>query len=265
MVSNGRTRLSMTAHRLLLIAGIMLASLSVALSREFEVAVVKPHAGGAPCGESNTYPGGRLALSCFTVYEIVREALDLQPGQSSELTGGPDWVRTEPWDVSAKAAGEPGELSPVVYRTMLLKLAEEQFHLKLTSRKQEVKGFTLVIDRKSRPQPGLVRNSGAPYRFDLKPGITLTAQRVSIEELAAWLKMPMAIGQRVEDKTGLRGQYDFVLKWAPDTIQRAADAPPPNDAPTIFTALKEQLGLRVRSGRVMAEVYTIEAVQRPQE
>jgi len=235
----------------------------VAFPQEFEVGVVKPHASGAPCGESNTYPGGRLVLSCFTVYQIVREALDLQPGQPNELTGGPDWVRTELWDVSARAAGEAGELAPAIYRKMLLKLAEEQFHLKLTSRKQEVKGFALVIDRKSRPRPGLVRNSGAPYRFDMKPGITLMAQRVSMEVFAGWLKMPMAVGQRVEDKTGLPGQYDFVLTWAPDSIQRAADAPPPNDAPTIFTALKEQLGLRLRSGRVLADVYTIEGVQRP--
>ena len=234
-------------------------------AQQFEVAVVKPHASGAPCGESNTYPGGRLALSCFTAYEIVREALDLQPGQSSELTGGPAWVRTEVWDVSAKAAGEAGQLSPTVYRAMLLKLAEEQFHLRLSSRKQEVKGFELVIDHKSRPRQGIVTNSGAPYRFDLKPGITLTVQRVSIGEFAAWLKMPMAVGQRVEDKTGLRGQYDFVLKWAPSSIQRAAEPSPGNDAPTIFTALKEQLGLRLRSGRVLADVYTIEAVQRPQE
>jgi uncharacterized protein (TIGR03435 family) len=255
----------MRAIALLLVAGITLLSPRAAVSQEFEVAVVKPHAGNAPCGESNTYPGGRLVLGCFTLYELVREALDLQPGQASELTGGPEWVRSELWDVSAKAAGEAGTLKPAVYRAMLLKLAEEQFHLKLTSRKQEVRGFELVIDRKSRPRPGLVRNSGASYRFDLKPGITLTAQRVSMEEFAAWLKMPMAVGQRVEDKTGLRGQFDFALRWAPDSVQRAADAPPPSDAPSIFTALKEQLGLKVRSGRVLADVYSIDAVQRPRE
>ena len=258
-------RNAISSRRVAAACGIILLSMSAAFPQEFEVAVVKRHASGTPCGESNTYPGGRLALSCFTVDEIIREALDLQPGQSGQLTGGPDWVRTELWDVSAKAAGEAGELAPAVYRAMLLKLAEDQFHLKLTSRKQQVKGFALVIDPKSRPRPGLVRNSGAPYRFDVKPGITLTAQRVSIEAFAAWLKMPMAVGQLVDDETGLRGQYDFVLKWAPDSIQRARDAPPENDAPTIFTALKEQLGLKLRSGRVLADVYTVEAVQRPQE
>jgi uncharacterized protein (TIGR03435 family) len=137
-------------------------------------------------------------VSCFTLVEILREALDLQPGQSAELTGGPDWVRTERWDITGKAAGVAGELPPAAYRGMLLKLAEEQFQLKLGSRRQEIKGLELVSDQKSKPRPGLVLNSGAPHRFDLKPGLSLAAQRVSMKEFAAWLKMPMAVGQRVE-------------------------------------------------------------------
>lgn len=253
---------TMTARTALLFSAIVFLS-KPAACQEFEVAVVKPHASGVPCGESNTYPGGRLILSCFTLYGIIGEALDLQPGQSGELTGGPDWVRTELWDVTAKAAGEAGELKPEMYRAMLLKLAEEQFHLKLGRRKQVVKGFELVIDRKAAARPGLASNSGAPYRFDLEQGFTLTAQRVSIKEFAGWLKMPMAVGQLVEDKTGLREQYDFVLKWTPNNMRHTDSAPALNDGPTIFTALREQLGLRLRPSRALADVYTIEAAQRP--
>ena len=258
-------RQNMTPRRSLLFAVVILLSAPAVFPQEFEIAVVKPHASGVPCGESNTYPGGRLILSCFTLDEIVREALDLLPGQSRELTGGPDWARTEVWDVVAKAAGEAGELKPGVYRAMLLKLAVEQFHLRLGSRKQVVKGFELVIDHAAKARPGLVLNSGAPYRFDLQQGFTLTAHRVSIEEFASWLKMPMAVGELVEDKTGLRRQYDFVLKWAPNNIRRTDSAMALNDGPTIFTALKEQLGLRVKPGRVLADVYTIEAAQRPED
>jgi uncharacterized protein (TIGR03435 family) len=192
----------------------------IARSQEFELAAVKPHAGGVACGESNTYPGGRLILSCFTLSEMIREALGLPPGRTDEMTGGPEWVRTELWDITAKAAGVAGELPPATYRPMLFKLAEEQFELKLRSEKREVKGFKLVIDRKAKPRPGLVPNSGAAYRFDLKPGISLTAQRVSMKEFAAWLKMPMAVGQRVTDETGLRAEFDFVLKWTLTDVQR---------------------------------------------
>lgn len=93
------------SSRLVLCA--FLLQTAVAGSREFEVAAVKPHAPGAPCAQSNTYPGGRLVLSCFTLVQMLREALDLQPGESDELTGGPDWVRNETWDLTAKAAGWP--------------------------------------------------------------------------------------------------------------------------------------------------------------
>ena len=106
---------------------------------------------------------------------------------------------------------------------------------------RQVKGLELVRGEKSKPRPGLVLNSGAPYRFDVEPGITLTARRVSMKEFSAWLKMPMAVGQRVEDRTGLPGEYDFVLKWTP---QRADGTGPRGDTPTIYTALKEQLWIK---------------------
>jgi uncharacterized protein (TIGR03435 family) len=230
-------------------------------SQRFEVAVVKPHAAGASCEQSNTYPGGRLVLSCLTLDQILHEALDLQPGESDELKGGPDWVRNDLWDLTAKAAGTADELPAAAYRPMLLTLLEQQFHLRLRSHTRESKGLELVRDPKSRPHPGLVFNSGAPHRFDLAPGLKLTAQRVSMKEFAAWLKMPMGVGERVQDNTALAGEYDFVLKWAP----QRADSTLVGDGPTIFTALKEQLGLRLRSGRLLVDVYTIEAAQRPEE
>jgi uncharacterized protein (TIGR03435 family) len=250
-------------HNLASLFSVFLIVAPSAQSQEFEVAAVKPHAAGTPCGESNTYAGGRMVLSCFTLFEAVREALDLQPGQSSELTGGSDWVRTERWDIAAKAAGVAGELTPAAYRPMLLHLIEEQFQLKVRSQKRDLKGFHLMLDRKPRARPGLIPNSGAPYRFDLKPGLSLTAQRVSMREFAAWLKMPMAVGQRVEDNTGLRGEYDFVLQWTLNEVQRTDGAPALSDAPSIFTALKEQLGLRLHAGRLPGEVYVIERAQRP--
>src|SRR5581483_7572783 len=93
----------MISRGLQLIFSSLLLPAACAGPQEFEVAAVKPHAAGARCGESNTYPGGRLAVSCLTLVQMLREALDLQPGESDELTGGPDRVRIETWDITAKA------------------------------------------------------------------------------------------------------------------------------------------------------------------
>jgi hypothetical protein len=110
---------------------------------EFEVAAV------APCGQSNTYRGYRLVLSCFTLVEILRKALDLHLG----------------------------------------------------TQKREVKGLEPVKDPKSRPRPGRVLNSGAP--FDLEPGQKLTAARVSTMG-AAWIKAPFRTRTRgrVHNRSG---------------------------------------------------------------
>jgi uncharacterized protein (TIGR03435 family) len=134
----------------------------------------------------------------------------------------------------------------------------------LRQEKRLVKGFELLPDKNAKGRRGLVPNRGAPYSFDLKPGLSLTVHRVSMNELAAWLKMPMGVGKHVEDKTGLRGEYDFVLHWSVQELQRNADTPPQSDAPSIFTALKEQLGLTLRPARVPGDVFVIEEAQRPE-
>jgi len=234
---------------------------SMAAAQEFEVAAVKPHASGAACAESNTYPGGRLVLSCFSLYDLIREAYDLRP---NELAGGPAWSMNDGWDVTAKAANIAGELTPDRYRAMLGRLIAQRFGLKLRNEKRMVKGFDLERVAKTKAR-GLHPNTGAPYQFDFKPGLTIEAQDVSMRELAAWLKMPMGAGERVEDKTGLAGGYDFRLKWSLTGIERRTDAAAVNDAPTIYTALKEQLGLRLRPARVMTDVYVIEKAEKPEE
>jgi uncharacterized protein (TIGR03435 family) len=228
---------------------IVIAMLAPAAAQQFDVAAIKPHANGAPCGESNVLPGGRLVLNCLTLREIVSEALDIVP---EELGGGPDWVKTELWDLIAKAEGVSGEMKPRDYRARLLALLDDRFHLKIRRESKEVSGFVLVRARKRRLGPALTPNRGAAWRFDVDPGISLTVQRTSMAEFAEWLKSPIAVGKAVEDRTGLSGEYDFKLTWAPMKLDGTGDAP------SIFTALPEQLGLKLRASKVRAHVFAIE-------
>jgi uncharacterized protein (TIGR03435 family) len=89
------------------------------------------------------------------------------------------------------------------------------------------------------------------------PGISLTVQRTSMADFAAWLKSPLAVGKTVEDRTGLSGDYDFTLTWSPMKLEGTGDHP------AIFTALREQLGLKLRAAKVRADAFAIEQAERP--
>jgi uncharacterized protein (TIGR03435 family) len=233
---------------------IAIAILAPAAAQQFDIAAIKPHANGAPCGESNVLPGGRLVLNCLTLREIVSEALDIVP---EELGGGPDWVKTELWDLIAKAEGVSGEMKPRDYRARLLALLDERFHLKIRRESKQVSGFVLVRARNRRLGPALAPNRGAAWRFDVDPGISLTVQRTSMSDFAEWLKSPIAVGKTVEDRTGLSGEYDLMLTWGPMKLDGTGDAP------SIFTALREQLGLQLRGAKVRADVFAIEQAEHP--
>jgi uncharacterized protein (TIGR03435 family) len=99
-----------------------------------------------------------------------------------------------------------------------------------------------------------------PYRFDVKPGATLSAQRVSMAALADFLKVPAGGDRRIIDETGLKGEYDFELKWTPLRSEAAADT---TTLPTIFTALQSQLGLKLQSETVKETFYTIRNARVP--
>jgi len=84
-------------------------------------------------------------------------------------------------------------------------------------------------------------------------------------QLASWLKGFTGAGRVVVDKTGLVGQYDFVLKWTPQPLGQSVEDRSPSDenVPSIFTVLQEQLGLRVESQKLATRILVIERADRP--
>src|SRR6185312_12340838 len=132
-----------------------------------DVSVVKLHPDNAPCGEVRVLPSGQVEAGCFTLELMIREGLNSLPNQ---LSGGPDWVRHDRWDISAKAARLAGKPDEEIYRQLLLGVADQRFALKLHSEKRPAKGFALMVAEKGKFGPGLRRNSGEPHSFDVKPG-----------------------------------------------------------------------------------------------
>ena len=225
-----------------------------------EVFTVKPHPYDAPCGETRVLAGGRVEIACFNLQTLIREALNILPNQ---LTGGEDWVRRENWDIVAKDNSAAGKQEEDVYREVLLTVAQERFHLKLDVERRPAKGFALTVATAGKLGPGLTPTSGQPHSIDLTSGPTLIAHGISMSELAAWLKWPAGAGRVVENKTGLSGLYDVNLRWTPLTIDQVSGPDGNNDGSDLFTALREQLGLKIVTAQVMEDRYEIQAAERP--
>lgn len=225
-----------------------------------EVSTVKPHPDNAPCGEVRVLAGGRVEAACFTLETVLREGLNILPNQ---LTGGAEWVRHDSWDIVAKDNSAAGKTEEEVYREVLLAVAYERFSLKLHSEKRSAKGFALTVATAGKLGPGLTPASGQPHSFDVKPGPSLVAHAIKMSELAEFLRWPAGSGRVVEDKTGLSGLYDVNLRWTPLQTDQIANPAIDKDGPVIFTALRDQLGLKLVTKQVMQDSYEIQAAGRP--
>jgi uncharacterized protein (TIGR03435 family) len=134
--------------------------------------------------------------------------------------------------------------------------------------------FGLTIHRETTEQPvyALVAAKGGPKLKESAEGAnfvrggrgSITGQSVGLRMLV--LNLSNVLDRQVIDKTGLTGSYDFELKWAPDIVSSARESPSPpsdTDRPSLFTALTDQLGLRLESAKGPVQVWVIDGVKRP--
>jgi uncharacterized protein (TIGR03435 family) len=183
------------------------------------------------------------------------------------VTGGPDWVRSERFDIEAKAPSESKATGKDLYQ-MLQNLLSNRFKLKLRRESKEISGYGLVLAR-SGPRLVASRNTSVQPSVSARPGpgvVTLIGQNASMGNLAGSLSL-FGIGS-VADKTELREAYDFELTFAmePGMQSPKSSGTPqivPGSGPSLFTAIEEQLGLRLTPQKLNVEYLVIESVERP--
>jgi uncharacterized protein (TIGR03435 family) len=198
------------------------------------------------------------------------------------VTGGPSWLDTDRWDIEAKAEDAVPEAE---LHLMMRALLAERFNLELHHETRPVAGFALVRARvngplgpqlhaHSEPCPPKPAGESAPFSFDAMPvcgGMSGTNRLVRMSarplaDLAAFLSR--RVSRPVADRTGLAGLFDASLEWTADAQSSAplAQAPSgPDDSVSVFTALQEQLGLRLEAERVDTEFLVVERVDRATE
>jgi uncharacterized protein (TIGR03435 family) len=225
-------------------------TLAVAQDRSpaFEAASVRPNRSASRNADSRVV-GARWVFSNQTLKDLIEKAYDVRDFSLS----GPGWLDSVRFDVVATfVAGSTDS----VRHAMLRRLLAERFYLNTHWEKREATGFELVLARKRRD---LQRST---YEH---PGTTnigngrIEAKNVSMamfaDALATELERP------VDDQTGVKGSYDLKILWAPEQFATGHEATP-SEGPTLFNALEEQLGLRLRAKRVQIDTLVVDRAEK---
>ncbi len=259
-------------------------------NQAFEVASVKPNKTGDGRVMLGVQPGGRFNATNVPLRMLIRQAFNVQEFQ---IVGGPDWLTSDRFDIIAKAP--EGEFNAEVMRPMLQSLLVERFKLTSHRESRDMQIYALMKARSdgklgpnltpsavncaevmrgrrgggpAPPQPGQKMDCG----FMIGPG-RMNVGGMPMANLAQSLS-PM-VGRIVFDKTELTGNYDFELTYSLEGLGSAFPggggppllngAPPPVDpnTPNIFTALQEQLGLKLDSQRGPVDVLVIDRIEQP--
>jgi uncharacterized protein (TIGR03435 family) len=235
----------------------------------FEVATIKPSKPGT-WRQDLDESGNRLTAKNFTVRRLIREAHGLK--SNAQILGGPEWIDKQAFDVvakeddaeAAKMEKMSDDQSDKEWGLMLRSLLSERFQLKVSRSERTLPIFALVVARSGAKLKHTPEKSADSKESD--PGIDiqggeLTATAVTMEALADALTGMRDMSNRVVvNRTGLAGNYDFQLDWARDRGDGASQDSP---YPGLFTALPEQLGLKLKPGRAPVDVVVIESVSKP--
>ncbi len=221
----------------------------------WDVISVKPNHSADLSGGMRVLPDG-FELRNMAVRSLFLNAFAIR--SVDQLIGAPDWIDSERYDVQAKMDAETaqafralrGEESTKQWQALCREILEERFALKYHQEKRELPVYDLVIAKQ-----GLKMKESAP---DEKSASSfgrgrLTANKGHVTNLVYGLSG--IVGRLIVDKTGLTGQYDIELTWSNDDESDAG--------PSVFTALQEQLGLRLEPAKAQVDVVVIDYLERP--
>jgi uncharacterized protein (TIGR03435 family) len=207
-----------------------------------------------------------VATSATLVW-LVRFAYDLP---DYRLIGGPDWVRSVRFDVEARAGRDA---SAEEVKRMVQALLKDRFQLVVRQERREGPIYALVAARSDkrlgpnlRPSTGDCAQPVHEERRTPNGGVSTQRTCTPIAELVS--AFSNALQAPVNDQTGLTGLWDSELSYTGErrrSTNAAAIAQDPNDAPALFTALQEQLGLKLESARGVVDVLVIESAAQPTE
>jgi len=203
--------------------------------------------------------GSQFALVNRTVEAMLQAGYGVQ---KTQIVGAPHWIETERWDVQG-VPDVPGRPSLKQMQSLIRKVLAERFGLKLHRESKELSVYAITVAKGGEKMARSVGDpNGVPDENDSQNNglVTMRVTNMSMGELA--MIFQFFLDRPAVDQTGLAGRYDFQLKWTVDESRAPADGSAP---PGLFTAIQQQIGLKLEAVKAPAEVLIVDEVKRPSE
>lgn len=233
----------------------------------FEVATIKPSVPNAP-GKLFTVKGRDVMTINTTLADLMTMAYDVHLNQ---ISGGPSWMENDKFDITGRPVAE-GVPNVDQLRGLLRSLLADRFRLTVHTDKKEMAAYVLTVGNSGHKMtPNTANPTGLPGLGFKQLGV-LGVVNANMGHFAGLLQSSV-LDRPVVDRTGLQGRFDFTLTWTPDDSQFRSFGPRPpapatpdvNAPPGLFTAIQEQIGLRLERTNAPVDVIVVDRVERPSE
>jgi uncharacterized protein (TIGR03435 family) len=225
---------------------------------QFEVVSIRPHqpTGNDP-SDRRILPGGRFVAKATTVRTLIRIATGLD---DNRMSGAPGWIDNEMFDIDATTADRADVKTAPQFQGLILSLLADRFQFKFHREQKEGQVFWLEVDKPGKLGPALTLSAeDATPNMSVNGNSARTQMRVSrmsMTDISAGFNRQ--VGKPVVDHTDLKGFYDFQIEWS-------AEESPNGTSPSLFTVVKDQLGLKLQPAKGPVETVVIDKVERPSE
>ncbi len=232
----------------------------------FNVATIKPSKPDQP-GKMFRVEGRHFTTLNTTLIDLIDFAYGTHPKQ---VVNAPPWINTDKFDLSATPDAD-GAPSDAQWKSMIQKLLAERFQLKFHKDNREMPAYALTVAKTgSKLEKSQANGDGLPGLFFSQLG-NLHVNNANMDDFSH-LMQEAVLDRPVVNQTDLKGRWNFNLKWTPDESQFSGmgiKVPPPTDAadapPPLFTAIQEEIGLKLDATRTAVPVLVVDHVEKPSE
>jgi uncharacterized protein (TIGR03435 family) len=240
----------------LLMAAVTLAQ-TPATEKDPEVEVASIHRAVQDGNHDSDTDQGRFVTHNLTLKRLVAIAYDVD---IKRVFGGPDWADSDSYDINARIPEAFTHRKSDDVSRMVQRLLADRFRLVVHREPRQFSGYALVAAKQGlKMAQAKPRENGSDLSSN---GTHLSASSVTLDQLAKYLSRNRDIDKLVANRTGSVDRFDFELNWVSAPLNSPVD-PASDDRPTIFTALQEQLGLRLEAAKVSIEAFVIDRAEKP--